>query len=142
VQSVREIAKFSVTQPHKAPPEATNLSTKLAFELDLHGLVRCTSVVQNHKLEVEVEEPAPAPAAKSQAKGAAEAPKADAEMADGDSAAAAAAAEGSGAGEEKAGGENGDAANAMEAEDAAAEPAQELEPPKPKLVTKNKKVRG
>ena len=143
LQSVREIAKFTVTQPHKAPPEATNLSTKVAFELNLHGLVQCASVVHNHKIEVE--EPAPAPAAAPVPKAdPAAAPKTvDAEMADANAppAEAPATAEGGADGaadapmDTSAGAENGDASN-VEAPPAVAEP----EPPK--MVKKTKKVRS
>lgn len=147
---MREIAKINVTQAHKAPQDATSLSTKLQFELDLHGLVRCTSVVQNHKIEVE--EPAAAPPAASAAKE--EAPKAadappggDSEMADATAAGGEGATDGNGldGGDAKAaaaaatgdaeGAENGDASNM----DTEAAPPAESEPTK--TVKKTKKVR-
>jgi hypothetical protein len=58
LQSSKEIADFYVTVPHKVPEGATNASCKVSFELDLHGLVRCTQATHCHKIEVE--EPAAA----------------------------------------------------------------------------------
>ena len=125
MQGKEGISKYTVTQPHKAPEGATNLSTKVSFELDLHGLVRCNGVVQNHKIEVE--EPAPVEAKPAEAKPAeAAAAPADAEMKD--AAAGADGAEAPAAAEA----ENGDASN-MEAQDTAPEP--------PKMIKKTKKVR-
>lgn len=111
MQGKEGIYKFEVTQPHKAPEGATNVSTKVSFELDLHGLVRCNGVVHNHKIEVE--EPVTEPAAAK--------PAEDVEMKDAPAEGAPAAA-----------GENGDASN-MDADDSAAEA--------PKTVKKVKKVR-
>jgi hypothetical protein len=125
VQGIKDIAKIYVKQPHKAEAGATNLSTKLAFELDLHGLVRCTSVVQNHKIEVE-EAPKAAPKADADPKAV---PKADTEMAD---------ASASVPGEmEAAAAENGDASN-MDAEVVAPVDGDVANAPKP--VKKVKKV--
>ena len=131
LQGKNGISKYVVTQPHKAPEGATNLSTKVSFELDVHGLVRCNGVVQNHKIEVE--EPAPVEVKPVEAKPAepAAAP-ADSEMKD-----AAAGVDGTEAPAEAAapeapgGEENGDASN-MDAQDTVPEP--------PKMIKKVKKV--
>lgn len=67
LQGSREIADFNVTVPHKHPENATNVSCKVSFELDLHGLVRCTQATHCHKIEVVEEAPAAATAPKADA---------------------------------------------------------------------------
>ena len=113
-QGVRQLSKFAVTEAHKVPEGATSVSTKLQFELDLHGLVRCTAATHHHKVDV-LEPPAEAAAA-----------PADAEMAEAAAGEAAPPADG----------ENGDAAN-METD---AAPAKEAEKPAP--ARKVKKARS
>lgn len=117
VQASREIAEFNVTVPHKVPEGATSASCKVSFELDLHGLVRCTQATHCHK--VEVDEPS-APFTAPKADGAAPAAE------------GAAAADGA-----KAEGENGDASN-MDADPAVGTPAPEAA--KPAASKKQKKV--
>lgn len=53
MQSSKEIASFTITEPHKTPEGATSLSCKVSFELDLHGLVHCIHALHCHKVEVE-----------------------------------------------------------------------------------------
>lgn len=117
LQASREIAEFNVTVPHKVPEGATSVSCKVAFELDLHGLVRCTQATHCHKIEVTEEPPAPAAA-----------PKADAAVPM------------EGATEEEGGkieGENGDASN-MDTDAPVGPPKPEAAKPAP--VKKQKKV--
>lgn len=60
---MRGVAKFAVTDSFQVPDGASSVSTKLAFELDLNGLVRCTAATHHCKVET-VEAPAP-PAAEA-----------------------------------------------------------------------------
>jgi hypothetical protein len=105
-----------VTSSHKAPADAVNLSCKLAFELDLHGLVRCTSATHNHKVEIEEPAPVETPAKASLGSASKEDAKAASKSADAQSSR-----------------ENDDASN-METEDASAPGA------KPAMIKKTKKV--
>ena len=118
LQASRNIADFKVTVPHKVPEGATSVSCKVSFELDLHGLVRCTQATHCHKIEVTEDPPAPAAA-----------PKADA--------AAPADASAAGEGAAKAEGENGDASN-MDTDAPVGPPKPEDAKPAP--VKKLKKV--
>jgi hypothetical protein len=83
MQGPRHIADFKVTAAHKAPEGASSLSCKVSFELDLHGLVRCTNAVHCHKIDVEEAAPAPAAAPKEgDAAAASDGPKGEAENGD------------------------------------------------------------
>jgi hypothetical protein len=73
VQTDRKIAEIAIKSGSNAPAEATSQSCHVSFELDLHGLLRCTGAVHNHKIKEEVVVPAPAPAAAPAAPAAAEA---------------------------------------------------------------------
>lgn len=118
LQASRDIADFKVTVPHKVPEGATSVSCKVSFELDLHGLVRCTQATHCHKIEVTEDPPAPAAA-----------PKADAAAPVDTSA--------TGEGAAKAEGENGDASN-MDTDAPVGPPKPEDAKPAP--VKKLKKV--
>lgn len=99
LQGARGIANFAVADSCKAPEGATSVLTKLSFELDLNGLVRCTSATHHHRVDV-VETQAPTADA---------APAGDTAMSEG------AEADNSATGEaplsESGKGENGDASN-------------------------------